>query len=509
MSMYVLRRMLSYGRPVGRTGRKYDIIILGKRNRAASKYLLRLASSPEPWGLSDSDLELPIASTSKSLPILVNGTLVSHTKKCYKCTQKGCDKAYSKPSRLEEHERSHSGQRPFVCETCKKSYLRETHLHAHARSHLPHSDRPFVCLEPNCEKRFWTAQHLRVHSDLHNGTKPFVCPETDCLEAFAKHHQLRTHKCTVHAGPGTKPYQCEHEGCTQSFATNQHLRTHSKVHNEKRYTCSHSTCLPANGEMLKFYPTWTALQHHTRTAHPPSCSDSSCHGRIFASQKGLRAHQKLHEQRAAEAEIDAAIDSDDEDADEERPRKKRRGGELGRDWKCEVDGCTKDFKSKKALTTHTNITHLGRRDHACLHEGCKQTFGYKHLLQRHLAKHHTTPCTASESSDEDTTLLSKPTTATMNIDMITGNAYAQISHKKLEAAKALQCPYPRLEGLAHVQNPDVGGSSGYALDGPACGYVFSRAYDLRRHLRTVHDVIAEKDSVDRWVRRPKAGRIVG
>ncbi|KAJ7076889.1 hypothetical protein B0H15DRAFT_575332 [Mycena belliarum] len=469
--------------------------VLGKRSRASSVYLLRLTSSPEPCGASNTDSEV-IASTSKSsLPILVNGTLVPHTKRRYKCTYEGCCKAYSKPSRLEEHERSHSGQRPFLCEACGKSYLRETHLNAHARSHLPQSERPFVCAEPKCEKRFWTAQHLRVHADWHNGAKPFACPETDCQEAFAKHHQLRTHRCTVHAAPGTKPYQCEHDGCKQSFATNQHLRTHSKVHNEKRYTCSHPICLAANGETLKFYPTWTALQHHNRTAHPPRCSDPFCDGRTFSSQKGLRAHQKLHEQQTAEAEI-YDVDSA---ADEERPRKRRRGGELGRDWKCDIDNCTKDFKSKKALTTHHNITHLGRRDHVCPHESCTQTFGYKHLLNRHLAKHHTASCTTSESSDEDINLSTKPTAANTVIDMITGTTYAQIANKKLSEATALRCPFPNLKGLTFVRNLD---SAGCALAGPDsdCDYVFSRAYDLRRHLNAAHNVIAEKDSLHYWLR---------
>jgi hypothetical protein len=113
---------------------------------------------------------------------------------------------------------------------------------------------------------------------------------------------------------------------------------------EKRYTCAHSTCLATNGGIIKFYPNWTALQHHNRTAHPPTCSHPSCNNRVFSSQKGLRAHQKLHEERAIEAEIDAAVGSEDEN-DDEPPRKKRRGGELGRDWKCNVGGCTKDFKS--------------------------------------------------------------------------------------------------------------------------------------------------------------------
>jgi len=37
-----------------------------------------------------------------------------------------------------------------------------------------------------------------------------------------------------------------------------------------------------------------------------------------------------------------------------------------------------------------------------------------------------------------------------------------------------------------------------------CEYVFSRAYDLRRHLRAEHDVDVEKDKVDEWVKGAKA-----
>lgn len=139
------------------------------------------------------------------------------------------------------------------------------------------------------------------------------------------------------------------------------------------------------------------------------------------------------------------------------------------------------------MTTHTNITHLGRRDHVCPHETCKQTFGYKHLLQRHLAKRHTAS-SESESSDEDAGSLPKPAAANLDIDTITGSTYARTAHSKLKAAKALQCPYPHLNGLASVQT------------GPPCEYVFSRAYDFRRHLQSEHGVVVDKDSVDRWVR---------
>jgi len=86
--------------------------VLGKRKSRKQDYVLQLASSPEPQDLtapSDSDFE-PAPTKAAPRPLLINGTLVSDTKKRYKCTFEGCDKAYAKPSRLEEHERSHTGE---------------------------------------------------------------------------------------------------------------------------------------------------------------------------------------------------------------------------------------------------------------------------------------------------------------------------------------------------------------------------------------------------------------
>ncbi|KAL1710673.1 hypothetical protein EV121DRAFT_192394 [Schizophyllum commune] len=519
--------------------------VLGKRKA----YVLHLASSPEPsTAQSDSEYEPPeepIASGSRTparsrtpagsktptrsrapsrprtpkaatgAPIIVNGQLVNDTKRRYACTYEGCDKAYSKPSRLEEHVRSHTGQRPFVCATCNKSYLRETHLQAHSRSHLPELARPFECTVAGCGKRLWTSQHLRVHLDWHYGAKPFQCTEEGCDEAFAKHHQLRTHICTVHCPEGTKPYRCEHADCTKSFSTNQKLRAHVRTHDETRYACL--TCSPAAS-----FATWTALQHHNRTAHPPTCNHPSCNGKQFTSQKGLRAHQKLHEQQ----EVERAMNGNQSDAEDEDqpPRKKRRGGEVGRDWKCEVVGCGKDFKSKKALTTHTNVTHLGHRDFVCTHEGCGRAFGYKHLLQRHVAKIHSRTSSSSSSEenevlgadagtdDEDEQSAAEDTHGEENtlIDLITGSTYAKKAQDRLRTATSLCCPFPDLSGLPLLSdaasNP-ISDANSTPLPttsaSHACEYVFSRAYDLRRHLRATHGLETDKDALDAWVRKEK------
>lgn len=52
---------------------------------------------------------------------------------------------------------------------------------------------------------------------------------------------------------------------------------------------------------------------------------------------------KIHAQRELEAAL-AEVD-EGESEDEERPRKRRRGGEIGRDWACDWDACEKAFKS--------------------------------------------------------------------------------------------------------------------------------------------------------------------
>ncbi|KAF9528533.1 hypothetical protein CPB83DRAFT_791577 [Crepidotus variabilis] len=487
--------------------------VLGKRKilAAASETLVIRLTSPTLYHPEQSGSEGSVASSLKAITL----PLASKSRKPYSCSFNGCTKAYAKPSRLEEHERSHTGQRPFKCKQCGKSYLRDTHLNAHARSHLPTGSRPFACAKSGCDKRFWTSQHLEVHHAWHEGARPYKCQEFDCDEAFSKHHQLRAHICSVHAPPGTKPYRCDHDACTKSFDTNQHLRNHQKTHDGKRYTCSHSTCLTRSARST-YFTTWTALQTHIRTSHPPTCPRVECHGKKFSNAGNLRAHLKLHEQRDAEAELDKADGSCANEDTQSPTKRRRRGGELGRDWKCEVDDCEKDFKSKKALQTHTNVTHLRRRDFACDQDGCTQGFGYKHLLQRHVAKVHageksrddTAGALSDYHSDSDTDPppsedeLPDPTDDIFNIDMITGNTYARQATSKIEGAKSLQCPYPDFRALldsSPVQTCTIAASS----TSTRCEYVYSRAYDLRRHLAASHKLVSDKDVVDGWVKQEK------
>ncbi|KAI5123190.1 hypothetical protein M0805_003957 [Coniferiporia weirii] len=500
-------------------------VVLGKRGRHAN-LVLQLSGGSTCESESDAVSEFslgdgPVASSSKVgrgvTHIIVNGKLVVDDKRRYRCTSEGCSKSYRKPSRLEEHERSHTGERPFACTVCSKTYLRENHLQAHSRSHLPDSARSFVCPHGGCEKKFWTAQHLKRHAEMHADGKPFKCTEDGCLHTFAKHNQLRSHIAASHCPPGTKPYRCEHSDCTKSFSTSQKLGVHSRTHEERRYVCAHPSC--SEKEEHTFFPTWSALQEHNRAAHPATCPYQSCNGKTFSQQKGLRAHLKLHEQQEVESALEMAHEQDGaEDADDEndgRPTKRRRGGEIGRDWKCERDGCGKDFKSKKALTTHVNVFHLQRRDFVCTVDGCGVSFGYKHLLQRHTSRLHTVEPRPDHVNinerEENPVTQARPVTAEPEapsvIDVLTGKAYDDRAKERLMSQNVFVCPFPNLPFASTKEGPPQSRPSQNST--AHCTYVFSRAYDFRRHLSSVHGVKVDRQQADELVatfRRGKAPR---
>jgi len=159
------------------------------------------------------------------------------------------------------------------------------------------------------------------------------------------------------------------------------------------------------------------------------------------------------------------------------------------------------MQQKKALTTHYNVSHLHKRDFVCDHDGCGKSYGYKHLLQRHVAQAHQQTESSDRSSDPED---DKAKGVRMDIDGITGKSYLE---RNAKIRRALRCPHPHFPPT-FVASRDSGLSQLESV--VACEHVFGRAYDLRRHLLSEHGLAVEKGVVDAWAEeQPESISAVG
>lgn len=287
----------------------------------------------------------------------------------FKCQQ--CKKAFTCQARLTEHERIHSGERPFQCrfEHCDKGFVTRSSQRWHERLHT--GEKPYRCDIDRCKQSFTDITHLKMHKDKEHGMSTLRYPCQICSKIFNMKKELMKHIEKKHSTS---------EGCSieqQPIQQAQQSREQSIISSHHKDIGVALRQLDIKIEELLIGSRTNELHNQQEISHESNGSDE-----IIIAQNSTESSE-MHS-NAASKKFACDVCKKEFIMDRYlRAHVKRQHGSNTKSFKCEK--CPNFFARQRQLQMHIESVHLNIRKHKC--NTCGKSFKYSHHLKDHIIIH--------------------------------------------------------------------------------------------------------------------------
>lgn len=290
-----------------------------------------------------------------------------HSKHGQTSTCTYCNRTFMCETRRKNHERIHTGKKPWCCSVCQKRFNTKSSFELHKKIHT--GEKPHQCNQ--CSLRFRLKHQLHSHHKAH--AKQNFGMNNDANDD--KSNQLIQHELlSMDPAYGhlidARTYQCYLCG----FSGNQNqLKIHMRVQHtgEKLFNCK--MC-------KKIFLRYHSIDLHMLT-HLKNCKfECDVCGEKFRRKEGLKMHMQAKHSQQTAFQCKVCMKKFYKKFTFVTHLRTHTGIKP---FQC--DFCSKAFVKKSDMVRHTR-THTGERPHKCT--VCKMTFTRNHSLTEHKRNIH-------------------------------------------------------------------------------------------------------------------------